>query len=394
MKSLPLLAPDFAALDTIWRNALPFVLWPVGAQSLLAHWLDEAVRLGVDEVQIHTADRPSEIRHFLEAGNYWSKKISVLPLKDDAAAPSDAIRMDRLPAQPQPAQPCDSPNALLANWLEMQCFWLANRSAETVSIDVEQYPPGGWVGPQARIHPKAKLTPPFWIGARAQIGASCEIGPDALIGAGSILDCDVQVNEAVVLADTYLGQNTRLHQAVAQGGVLIDIKRACRVDIRESFILAPVSTHRQSASLFEKLAALGAWLALAPAATFWPGQAWDRREIRDSKGDIFTLTTGRRGPLIVRRWPWLKGIFAGHLRWYGILPRKAEDWEHLPSETAERLKSSPAGVFSWADLHGCHDPAAPDEWIHAAYQALQKDDTVRQVLRKNTLRLAWLTPGE
>ena len=90
----------------------------------------------------------------------------------------------------------------------------------------------------------------------------------------------------------------------------------------------------------------------------------------------------------------MREIFAGNLRWYGILPRGAGDWEHLPSETAERLKSSPADTFSWADLHGCHDPAAPDEWIHAAYQVLQKDDTVRKILWKNTLRLAALTPAE
>ena len=87
MKTLFLLAPDFAALDTIWRNALPFVLWPVGSQPLLAHWLDEAVRLAFDEVQIFTADRPSDLRQFLNEGNYWSTKISVVPLTDDASAP-------------------------------------------------------------------------------------------------------------------------------------------------------------------------------------------------------------------------------------------------------------------------------------------------------------------
>ena len=278
------------------------------------------------------------------------------------------------------------------NWLEMQRFWLTHRASDTVSIDVEQFPAGGWVGPQARIHLKAKLTPPFWIGSRAQIGAQCEIGPNALIGAGSVLDSHVQVTDAVVLANTYLGQNTRLHQAVAQGGVLVDVKRGCRVDIRESFIMAPVSTHRQSASLLEKIVACVSWLLLAPTAILWPSQAWEEREILDSKGDLVALKTGRRGPLLVRRWPWLKEIFAGSFRWFGILPREAGDWTHLPVETAERLKSSPVGIFSWADLHGCHDPAATDEWIHAAYQVLQKDDTVRQVLRRNILHLARLTP--
>ena len=276
----------------------------------------------------------------------------------------------------------------------MHWFWLNHRSTDTASIDVEQVPHGGWVGPQARIHPNAKLTPPFLIGAKAEIGASCEIGPNAIVGAGSILDRDVQVAEAVVLPDTYLGQNTRLHRAVAQGGILVDVKRGCRVDIRESFIIAPVSTHRQSASILERLSALTMWIALAPMARLWPRQSWDRREICDSMGDLVTLETGRQGPLLIRRWPWLKQIAIGSFRWFGILPRQPEDWAHVPLETAERLKSSPVGVFSWADLHGCHDVSAPDEWIHAAYQALQKDDTARQILRRKLLSLARLTPQD
>ncbi len=392
MKTLSLLAPDFAALDVIWRNAHPFVLWPVGSQSLLAHWMDEAVRLGVDEVQIYTADRPSDLRQFLEGGNYWSKKIAVIPLKEGAEPPEGTIRMDRLPAQPEPAPAYDSPTALLANWQEMQRHWLLKRSSESLSIDVEQVPGGGWVGALAQIHPKAKLTPPFWIGSRAQIGPSSEIGPNALIAEGCIIDSHVQVSESVILPNTYLGQNTRLHQAVAQGGILVDIKRACRVDIRESFIMAPVSTHRQAASILEKAAAFSCWLLLAPVAKCWRGQAWQEREIMDHKGEGLLLKTGQRGPLIIRRWPWLKSVFAGNLRWFGILPRGASDWEHLPPETAERLKASPAGIFSWADLHGCHDPTAPDEWIHAAYQVLQQDDTVKRVLRRKTVRLACLTP--
>lgn len=392
MKTLSLLAPDFSALDSIWRNPLPFALWPVGGQSLLAHWLDEAVRLGVDEVDIHVTDRPADIRHFLEGGNYWSKKINVRPLKNDAAAPEGAIRMDRLPAQSEPGLAFDSPSALLVYWLQIQQFWLAHRASASVSIDVE-HQPGGWLGPLVQIHPRARLTPPYWIGSRTQIGPDCEIGPNAVIGEGCMIDSHAQVVEAVMLPNTYLGQNTCLNQAIAQGGVLVNVRHACRVDIRENFIMVPVSIHRQTASLIDRAAALAAWMLLAPVALLWPGQFWDPSEIVDHKGEGVRLQTGRRGPLLIRRWPWLKEIFGGNLRWFGILPRASSEWDHLPPETAERLKTSPTGIFSWADLHGCHDAAAPDEWIHAAYQVLQKDETIKQVLRKKILYLARLTPS-
>ncbi len=96
---LSLLAPNFAEIDTLWRNPLPFALWPVGPQSLLAHWMDEAVRLGMDEVKIYASDRPAEIRRHLEGGAYWSCKVEVIPLMEDAAAPAEAVRVDHLPGR-------------------------------------------------------------------------------------------------------------------------------------------------------------------------------------------------------------------------------------------------------------------------------------------------------
>ncbi len=60
----------------------------------------------------------------------------------------------------------------------------------------------------------------------------------------------------------------------------------------------------------------------------------------------------------------------------------------MPAETAQLLRGSPCGLFSWADLEGCHDAGAPDEWIHAAYQVIQKENTVPRTLRRNFLQLA------
>ncbi|MEI8341349.1 MAG: hypothetical protein WCH43_07445 [Verrucomicrobiota bacterium] len=392
MKTLTLLAPDFSALDTIWRNPLPFALWPVGHQSLLAHWMDEAVRQGATEVRIFAADRPSEIRQHLDGGAYWSRKVEVVAIKQDNEAPAEAIPVIRLPEQPEPAAPFSTPGELLTHWLGIQRFWLSNRDSHSVAVDVETVP-DGWIGPLARVHPRATLKPPFWIGARAEIGGDCVIGPNALIGAECVLDGNAQVEDAVVMPGTFLGRNTRLHRAVAQGGILVDVQRGCRVDIRESFILGTVAQHRASTTPLEKMAALVLWVFLAPVAKFWPGQTWESREVTCSAGFPMTLATGTHGPLIVRRWPWLRSVTAGQLCWFGILPRTESDWQHLPSETAERLKSSPPGLFSWADLQGCHETSAPDEWIHAAYQVLQQDGTVRHLLRRSLMHLALTRPN-
>ena len=77
--TLVLAAPDWHALDTLARRADPPVLWPVGTQSLAAHWLDHAVRLGCKEVVLYCPDRPADVRAALEGGAYWSVKLDLRP---------------------------------------------------------------------------------------------------------------------------------------------------------------------------------------------------------------------------------------------------------------------------------------------------------------------------
>src|SRR5580704_971829 len=391
LKTLSLLAPDFAALDSIWRHPLPFVLWPVGHQGLIDHWIDESVRQGAVEIRIYAADRPAEIRRHLSAGGFWSQRAQVTAIRTEVDAPSEAIPMDRLPQQDRQEIRIPDSQTLLSDCLEMQRFWLTHRDPRSVSVDAEVMP-DGWLGPHVRVHPRASLHPPFWIGAGTEIGAGCRVGPYAVVGEGSVLDHDVEIENAVALPGTYLGPNTRLNKAIAQGGILVDIRRACRIDINEDFILGTVARHQRQTSALGKLAALGLWVLLAPFATLWPGQMWTSKRIINHQGLNLMLEGGSRGPLLLRRWPWLRQVALGNFCWFGILPRGDDEWAYLSAETAERLRSSPPGIFSWADLQGCHNPSSPDEWVHAAYQVLQPDETVKHLLQRQIVHLALLRP--
>ena len=340
LKTLSLLAPDFAALDSIWRHPLPFVLWPVGHQGLIDHWIDESVRQGAVEIRIYAADRPAEIRRHLSAGGFWSQRAQVTAIRTEVDAPSEAIPMDRLPQQDRQEIRIPDSQTLLSDWLEMQRFWLTHRDPRSVSVDAEVMP-DGWLGPHVRVHPRASLHPPFWIGAGTEIGAGCRVGPYAVVGEGSVLDHDVEIENAVALPGTYLGPNTRLNKAIAQGGILVDIRRGCRIDINEDFILGTVARHQRQTSAMGKLAALGLWVLLAPFATLWPGQMWTSKRIINHQGLNLMLEGGSRGPLLLRRWPWLRQVALGNFCWFGILPRGDDEWAYLSAETAERLRSSP-----------------------------------------------------
>jgi hypothetical protein len=381
-----LVAPDWAELDTIWQNDLPFVLWPIGNQPLLAHWMDEAVRRGVDLVELYVADRPAEVRAWLDEGAYWSRRVLLIPISDETQAPADAQRTDHLPGISAPPSP-STLSALPTYWFALQEQWLAQRSAETVAVE-RLHPSGGWVGAHARIHPSARLTPPFWIGRRVRIGPNCEIGPNALIAEGAILDRNVSVAQASVQAHTYLGCNTRLCHSAADGNVLLDFRRSCRVEISERFIMGPVSDDPQP-GFFSRLLALLCWLILSPLSLFWPKNATEDLTVRCRNGETISLPVHRRGPLFLRRVSWLKHIAAGRMFWIGVLPRRMEDLAQVPEETGRALQNAPTGMFSLADVHGCHDTADPEEWIHAAYQASAAGSDAASVVTRNLWKIAW-----
>jgi hypothetical protein len=386
-KKWKLVAPDWAALDTVWHQDAPFVLWPVGNQALLAHWMDEAVRRDVEVIELYIADRPAEIRAWLDEGAYWSRRVRLIPIRTEAMAPPDATRTDHLPGQTPPPSP-GTAAALPAYWFELQRQWLAQRPKEAVTVDC-RHPSGGWVGPRAKIHPTARLIPPFWIGARARIGRGCVVGPNALVSEGAILDRNVTVREGCVLPQTYLGRNTRLVHCAAAGSVLLDFRRSCRADITEPFIMGPVSDRTIRPGVVSRIMALLLWLLLAPLAGLFSRGGVEQRTVRGVGGEMIDLHTGRKGPLWLRRVPWLWQVAAGRLCWIGVLPRQAEDLEHIPHEVSRALLKAPTGVFSLADVYGCHEPRDPEEWIHAAFQTSVTDGNTTSAVIRNLWKIAW-----
>jgi hypothetical protein len=394
-KTWQLLAPDWSALDTIWRNPLPFVLWPVGNQPLLAHWMDEAVRQEIAHVEIFVADRPAEVRHWLEGGAYWSRQVKITPIANQAGvtAPAGAQRLDRLPGDDSPpAEPADA-TALLAHWFDMQKHWLKHRLDELPSIDA-RHADGGWTGPGAIVAPSTELIAPFWIGADARVGAGCRIGPNAFIGRHAIIDADVEVEEAYVAAGTYVGKFTRIAHAVAAGKLLVDMARGVRLELEEQFILSPVRAHKSRPGPGERLAALLCSVLLAPLALLRNARAgdWSERQVTACEQDTIRLRSGRRGPLWMRRWPWFRQIAAGHLRWIGALPRAESDFERMPAELAAQVRTARAGMFSLADLNRCSEVDNPEEWIHASYQVQGVDRSLSRKLWRNLWKMAWSSP--
>ena len=381
-------APDFAALDTIARRPEPFVLWPVGPRPLLAHWMDEAAARGARQVRILSPDRPTMLRDFFAAGDYWSCQIEVLSAPP-ADWPAEAEVLDHFPHTAAAPQPGDAAS-LVSRWLDLNLVWIRRRPTGGVNID-HPHPTGGWIGPKARLHPSAVLTAPFWIGAEAEVGAHARIGPDALVGESCIIDEDAEIVGGAALRSTYVGQHVSLRDKIADGGVLLDVRRGCRIEIGEDFILSPLAEERTRPGLPERgmallLALLGSLLAVRH------GRATQREEFLTRRASAVSVATGTTGPLLVRRRHWLYRVAGGQWRLVGLLPRTEAAVASLAPDVRDALLRAPVGVFSLADLHGCHRAGEGEEWIHALFHAVPAGAGASRIVWRKLGQIAWTTP--
>ena len=189
---LDLWAPDWGGVDTVRRSKRPFLLWQVGDQSLLAHWMDHAVNEGHEKVVLHVADRPAEVRAWLKNATLWPLETEVVPEKKAAPAEGAPV-LDRLPWMAEaPPEPVDG-WALVELWHRLGKEWFSHYS-ELLSVADNFLA----IGRGCQIHPSAQLFPPFWIGDEVSIGPGCRIGPDVAIGSGSLLAGNSQVENAQI----------------------------------------------------------------------------------------------------------------------------------------------------------------------------------------------------
>ncbi len=386
-----LIAPDFASLDSIRRSPLPFVLWPVCEKPLLAWWLDEAVRQGIPSIRIVAVDRPQLLRRYLDQRDLWSRTIEVLSQFPEDSANSSVQTMNHLPGLP-PHQEPDSPAALLEYWYQLHLEALGRRSSGMVHLD-QEVQPGVWFAPGVKMAPGVELTAPCWVGSLARISSGCRLGPNAFIGPGAFLDEDVEVKEAIVCADTYLGSHTSLRRMVLQGGLLIDMDRGVGIEVIDDFVASSTQSSETQPRWWERLLAglLGPFLCLL--ARLWNrGQAPVRREVQLGRSRVVSLATYSAGWLGLRRAPWCKQVAAGNFRLVGVLPRTAEEWDQLPDDVRAVLQDAPVGVCTLSDLYGCHSPAQPEEWMHAIFQVASPDGAGKRLAKKSFWKVFFTRP--
>ena len=211
--------------------------------------MDEAVRRGVDLVELYVADRPAEIRAWLEKAPIGPAECGWFP---SARRPGACgCRADR--SSPRTRQPRASrklPRSFPA--IGSSCKSNGSRTArrKRSRSTASTRPAGGWDHEPKSI-PRARLNAPFWIGARARIGPELRdrsARPDRR-------RCNPRPQRRkskrrACCRELTSGETRGFSTAAAAGNELVDFRRGCRVDITEPFIMGLVDRALAAAGRF------------------------------------------------------------------------------------------------------------------------------------------------
>ena len=85
-------------------------------------------------------------------------------------------------------------------------------------------------------------------------------------------------------------------------------------------------------------------------------------------------------------------VVEGKMKIFGVLPRTEEDWKNLSPEARSVLEQASAGVFALSDLYECHSAKAPDEWMHAVFQAGNPVGKRQRSVLTSVLKIAFTNP--
>lgn len=383
---LCLAAPDVSRVDTLWRNPLPYPLWPVGDRPLLDHWIEEARRRGAAQVRVYAPDRPGAVRaHISELPHRLAPPTEVVATAPTAG--EDGVEwITGLPGQPPPSLPLGEPVAMLRHWFSLQVAWLVGNGPGRVP-HARRVSAAGWAARGARIDAGATLREPFWIGAGAHVEAGAVVGPGVLVGPGASIASGARVASTFLAAHTPVPPGAAFTDHLLQGGLWIDLAAGRRTAPVPGALAGEAGD--ASPGIVERLLAVAAYYALAPA---WIAQTRTvrmatRPAVLGTCG-VRALSTADAGSLLLRRRLWLREVAAGRMRWFGPLPRDPFQVRRIDPAWRAALADAVPGVISIADLHDCDGVDHPDEWIHAAGQLTVPPSAIRRTLLRAWRRWA------
>jgi hypothetical protein len=262
--------------------------------------------------------------------------------------------------------------------------------------------PWGAASPDAVIHADARIHGPVLIGPACVVEAGAELGPGTVLAQEVYVAGGAHVRHSLVMANTYVGGQITLENALAQGHSIQSLKWSVRTVLSaDDAMMAPLRSGANSRTPWiSRAMAVLAVLALAPLilpVLVWQwitaGRAlWRTVEVVQSRvrGQDRLICVPVRLAHSVRapdRWVAhfgaLLDIVQGRRSWFGLRPRQEPEWYALGRDWQELFSRTAIGLF--------HAPAWTETGSHLDSEAYAAADAFMAVQSTMAGRVRILT---
>ncbi|MDA8018972.1 MAG: NDP-sugar synthase [Thermoanaerobaculia bacterium] len=277
----------------------------------------------------------------------------------------------------------------------------ANVAATTgripVTLHARELAPGVWAGRRVSLGRDIELNAPVFLGSGCDVGEGAVVGPGAILGSNCIVDEGVEVRNASVLGETYVGSPSALESLVARGGAAHRLTRPRagtaspvlrRLDLNATLRgLASVAMRTTLAlTVTVALPIFLLWLVsafvAAPRDPFVRRRLWSNRTTRATFRAIEA-----RASIPLRRLPWIFAVIRGDLDLLGIRPAEPASSDSARPWVGEILASARSGWLGPAALCSPEGGELETDLAEAVWMA---DRSLRSDLAL-LCRLAWVS---
>jgi hypothetical protein len=231
--------------------------------------------------------------------------------------------------------------------------------------------PWGAASPDAVIHADAQIHGPVLVGAGCVVEAGAELGPATVLAPDVFVASGARVRHSLIMANTYVGGQITLENALAQGNSIQSLRWSVRtvlspndalmVPLRKKDTLATPWASRVIAVL-TSLAVLPLLLPALVLQKLMTGNLFWRTEqvvqSRVSGQDNLVHQTVRQPHSRHSLDKWIAhfgamlDIAQGRRNWFGLRPRLESEWYSLGNDWQQLFSHTAIGVFhapAWSE---------------------------------------------
>ncbi len=240
--------------------------------------------------------------------------------------------------------------------------------------------PWGAASPDAVIHADARIHGPVLIGPACVVEAGAELGPGTVLAQEVYVASGAHVRHSLVMANTYVGGQITLENALAQGHSIQSLKWSVRTVLSaDDAMMAPLrSSASSSTPWISRAMAVLAALALAPLmlpllVLQWISAGhvlWRTVEVVQSRVrgqdqlrcvPVRLAHSAHAADRWVGHYGALLDIVQGRRNWFGLRPRQEPEWYALGRDWQELFSRTAIGLFhapAWNETGGNLDSEA------------------------------------